>query len=79
MKSLYFAGKVDSLYIHKWHHGNRMAKISDSVWSKDIVISDWPMAWRYVEVGDSIIKGSDTLILIIKKKDGKKKVFDSKY
>lgn len=39
---------------------------------------DFPLCWEYTEVGDSVIKLKDTLILIIKKKD-EQKVFHYQY
>lgn len=39
---------------------------------------DFPRCWEYAEIGDSVIKLPDTLIIIIKKKH-EQKVFQYKY
>jgi len=39
---------------------------------------EFPRCWEYAEIGDSVIKMKDTLILIIKKKD-EEKIFHYQY
>jgi hypothetical protein len=39
----------------------------------------WSQLWTYAQVGDSIIKPSDTLMIIIKKNDSTKREFFYKF
>jgi len=64
-----YKGIITKIYQDSWKHGIWMFRIRSNKIEFEDNISVWPKSWEYAQVGDSIIKPADTLMLIIKKND----------
>jgi hypothetical protein len=71
-----YKGVINEIYQDKSHHSIWRLNTSCNV---NVIGNDWPKSWEYAQVGDSIIKLSDTLMIIIKKNDSIYKEFYYKF
>jgi hypothetical protein len=71
-----FKGIIEKNYRDYSNHGMFTFDVINGNYKFKVLTEVWPRCWEYAEVGDSIIKPPDTLILIIKKPDGTKKHFN---
>ena len=62
--------KQHYMYTFEIHTPNQIIIENAEIWSK---------SWSYAQVGDSIIKPADTLMIIIKKNDSTKREFFYKF
>jgi hypothetical protein len=69
-------GVIVKIYNDKWNHFAYTFELKDNE-SFDLVVNKWPRIWGFAKEGDSVIKRADTLMLILKKKDGR--VFEFLY
>lgn len=51
-------------------HGNSYLVVIDESDTFNISLYEWPYLWEYAELGDTLIKPADTLLLYVKKKNG---------
>ena len=70
------SGIVINKYIDHSDHGNRVAKYKNGTDTLECSLEGWEDGiWKYVQIGDSIIKPMDSLSIIVKKQDGSFKDF----
>lgn len=71
-----FKGILQKKYQNDKNHGMLTFDLVDNNQTFWVISERWPYCFDFAEVGDSVIKPADTLILIIKKPDGTEKYFD---
>lgn len=69
---------IIDVYQDRYNHNIWILK-TDCDEEKEINGNVWPRCWEYMEVGDSVIKMADTLLLTVKKTDGQMKEFYYKF
>ena len=72
---LKYKGVILKNYQDDNNHGMLTFDVKDNDIKFSVLSEKWSNCWEYAEVGDSVIKLPDTLILIIKKPNGKEKHF----
>jgi len=75
----HYSGVILDIYQDKINHYSWTYKISNTKFLFDRDAQLWPKSWEYAQVGDSIIKPADTLMIIIKKNDSTKREFFYKF
>lgn len=79
-RKMSFRGRIIQKYNDEWNHMSPMLLIDFNTGTQEeIGMATWHKAWEYSEIGDSLIKQPDTLIIIVKKKDGTVKEFNYKF
>jgi len=75
-----YKGVIEEIYRDDRNHGmwTFTVNTTDNE-SINIVANSWSRSWEYAEIGDSIIKPADTLMIIIKKNDSTYKEFFYKF
>lgn len=68
IKSTEFEGVITNTFKEFSHNAN-VFRINAQNTSFEFSPDLWPDIWKYAEIGDSIIKPKDTLMIIIKKND----------
>ena len=71
-----YKGVITKIYRDNSNHGMFTFDIIDGQYKSFVLAEKWPRSWEYAEVGDSVIKPPDTLMLIIKKPNGEEKHFN---
>jgi len=71
-----FKGVIIKKYQNDKNHGMLTFDIVNNNQKFWVISERWPRCWEFAEVGDSIIKPPDTLILTIKKPNGTEKHFN---
>ncbi len=71
-----FKGIIVKNYQNDNNHGMLTFDIVDNNHKFWVLSEKWPRCWEFADIGDSVIKLPDTLILIIKKPNGTVKEFD---
>jgi len=71
-----YKGIIVKNYQDDNNHGMLTFDVLNNNYTFSVTSVKWPRSWEYAEIGDSIIKPPDTLILIIKKPDGSEKHFN---
>ena len=75
LKKTTYKGIVVRKYIDESNHGQTTGIVRQEDSDKYIMFHDWVGSWDYVNVGDSIIKKADTLMITIKKQNLSSKDF----
>ena len=74
-KARSYKGIITDIYKEKKWHYMYAFKINVNNDTVKKPAEFWPRSWEYTEIGDSIIKPKDTLMIIIKKNDSISKEF----
>ena len=76
IKKVNYAGVITKIYQEPTRHNNYFFEICiEKDVETTINASWWWHSWAFANVGDSIIKPPDTLMIIIKKPDGRSQEF----
>ena len=71
-----YKGIIVKNYRDNNNHGMYTFNILNNSYKFEVLSEVWPRCWEYAEIGDSVIKLPDTLMLIVKKPDGREKHFN---
>ena len=74
-----YKGKIKEIYQDHQNHMAWTFVVQSKSSNFEIVANIWPRSWEYAQVGDSIIKPADTLMIIIKKNDSARREFFYKF
>ena len=74
-KEVSFSGIITKLYRIPMQHDMRVFDVQTEYGEIGVTADNWWYLWEFASVGDSIIKPPDTLMVIIKKPDGRSKEF----
>ena len=76
VKEDFYRGIITRIYQEPMKHNMYFFDINTEYGKTGETASFWyPLPWEFADVGDSIIKPPDTLMIIIKKPDGRSKEF----
>lgn len=69
LREIEYKGIIDSIFEDTWNHSMFTFIVEDNKKKSEVLAENWTKSWEYAEIGDSIIKPADTLMIIIKKND----------
>ena len=75
VKKGFYSGVITNIYQVPTRHNNYFFDIHAECGVSGVTASWWWHSWEFAEVGDSIIKPPDTLMIIIKKPNGESREF----
>lgn len=71
-------GTIRSIYRDQNNHNVHVFNIESNGIERILISDFFPQSWEYAAIGDSIIKKKEDSFIIIKKKNGSSKIFETR-